>query len=148
MFPGSLRILTMAILLIKWPIVEMKFLIQHRSTKRAGAPGSWSDRRQDRSWNPIWSKNCELARNFWSDHIINSDRIVSGIGTRCSTDENILLLDRPPFLRRSKLSCFLDFVISNMPIDMYECNRPKQVQSSLNGAYGTSIRIETVLHQW
>ena len=32
MFLGSSQILTMAILLIKWPFVVMKFLIQHRST--------------------------------------------------------------------------------------------------------------------
>ena len=32
MYPGSLWILTMVILQIKWPIVVMKFLIQHRST--------------------------------------------------------------------------------------------------------------------
>ena len=32
MFPGSLWILTMVILLIKWPIVVLNFLIQHRYT--------------------------------------------------------------------------------------------------------------------
>ena len=82
MFPGGLRILTKAILLIKWPIVVMKFPIQYQSSSRAGLPGSWSDRSQDRSWNPIWSRNRGLVRNYWSDHGISSDRIFSGIGPK------------------------------------------------------------------
>ena len=41
----------------------------------------WS--KQDRSWNPIRSRNRELLRNYWSNHVISSDRIVSWIGTWC-----------------------------------------------------------------
>ena len=78
MFLSSLWILIMVILLIKWPIVVMKFLIQNRSTQRAGSPGSWSNRsrivrgiRSDReivSWREITDP---ITLSQWSDRFWN-----------------------------------------------------------------------------
>ena len=36
------------------------------------------------SWNVIGSRDRELARNYWSDHVTNSDRIILRIGHRIS----------------------------------------------------------------
>ena len=58
----------MVILLIKWTTVVMKFLMQHRSTWRAGSPGSWSDRSR-------------IVRGIWSDREIVSWREISDSNT-------------------------------------------------------------------